>query len=61
MTYWHRRSQQKLARVQLVARTRMAWERFLDASQAGDPRSAARARTRLTVLNRAMALLALQG
>jgi len=60
MTRWHR-SQQKLARVQLVARTRMAWEQLRDASQEGDSRSAARARTRLAVLNRAMALLALQG
>jgi hypothetical protein len=39
----------------------MAWETLRDVSRDGDPRSAARARTRLAVLNRAMALLALQG
>jgi len=61
MKWPNRRSQQKLARVRLVARTRMAWETLRDVSRDGDPRSAARARTRLAVLNRAMALLALQG
>ncbi len=61
MKWPNRRSQQKLARVRLVARTRMAWETLRDVAPDGDPRSAARARTRLAVLNRAMALLALQG
>jgi len=56
----HSGSLQKLARIQLVARTCMAWEQARDASRDGNPRSAARARTRLAALNRALALLALQ-
>jgi hypothetical protein len=54
-------SSQKLARIRLVARTRMAWEQVRDASCRGEARSATRARARLAVLNRALALLALQG
>jgi hypothetical protein len=61
MTWPNRRSQQKLARVRLVARTRMAWEQLRDVPHDANRRSASRARMRLAVLNRAMALLALQG
>ena len=61
MKWPNRRSQQKLARVRLVARTRMAWEQVRDAMNGGNARSAARARVRFTALNRALALLALQG
>jgi len=57
----HSGSMQKLARIRLVARTRMAWEQVRDAMNCGNARSAARARVRLTALNRAFALLALQG
>jgi hypothetical protein len=56
----HSSSLQKLARIRLVARARMAWEDVRDASRDGDTRSATGARTRLTALNRALALLALQ-
>jgi hypothetical protein len=52
---------QKLARIQLVARTCMAWELVRDASRRGDVRSATPACTRLALLNRSLALLALQG
>jgi len=54
------RSLQRLARIRLVARTRVAWEQIRDASYAGDARSAAHARARFAVLNRALALLASQ-
>jgi hypothetical protein len=53
-------SMQKLARIRLVARTRMAWEQAREATHRGNAVAAARARARLDALNRALALLALQ-
>jgi hypothetical protein len=52
---------QKLARIRLVARTRMAWEQAREAMRGGDAPAAARAQARLDALNLALALLALQG
>jgi len=57
----HSGSMQKLARIRLVARTRMAWEQARAARSRGNARSTARAQARLNALNRALALLALQG
>jgi hypothetical protein len=56
-----RRSMQKLDRIRLVARTRIAWDQAREATHRGDLVGAARARIRLDALNRALALLALQG
>jgi len=56
-----RRSMQKLERIRLVARTRIAWDQAREATHRGDSAGAARARVRLDALNRALALLALQG
>lgn len=50
---------QKLARIRLIARMRIAWEDVRERA-AVDSRSTARARARLEALNRAVALLALQ-
>ena len=54
-------SMQKLARIRLVARTRMAWEQAREAMRGGDAPAAARAQARLNALNLALALLALRG
>jgi hypothetical protein len=53
-------SMQRLARIRLVARTRIAWDHAREAMHRGDAPEAARARIRLDALNRALALLALQ-
>ena len=57
--------QQKRARVALVARVLVAYDQFRDAARRQDTRSPGRrsvvaARSRFEVLNRALALLALQ-
>jgi hypothetical protein len=57
----HPGSMQKLARIRLVARTRMAWEQAREAMHRGNAAAMARAEARLSALNRALALLALQG
>jgi hypothetical protein len=49
--------QKKLARIRLIARTRMAWEQVRTASTSSRATSA---RTRFAAFNRALALLALQ-
>jgi hypothetical protein len=56
----HHGSTQKLARIRLVSRTRSAFEQAREAMHRGNPLAAARALTRFTTLNRALALLALQ-
>jgi hypothetical protein len=55
-----RDSMQRLARIRLVARTRIAWDQARQAVNRGDAPEAVRARIRLDALNRALALLALQ-
>lgn len=50
---------QKLARIRLVARTREAWNQARDVARDANTRS--RALERFATLNRALALLALQG
>jgi hypothetical protein len=57
--------QQRRARVELVARVLVAYDQFRDAARRQDTRSSGRgtvvaARSRFDVLNRALALLALQ-
>ena len=54
----HRQTQQRLARIRLVARTQVAYEQLRDANRRG--RRSATAARRLSALNRALALLALQ-